>query len=96
MLLEARRPGQCGFRSGCFALRFTFGVARGATGNAAAATSARQTVQPEAGLVGGELTEHLVTALLEAYAQPGVDIISIGGLTHSAPASDISFLLEVA
>jgi nicotinate-nucleotide pyrophosphorylase (carboxylating) len=27
---------------------------------------------------------------LQAYAQPGVDVISIGALTHSAPAADLS------
>lgn len=27
---------------------------------------------------------------LRAYAQPGVDVISIGALTHSAPAADLS------
>jgi nicotinate-nucleotide pyrophosphorylase (carboxylating) len=28
------------------------------------------------------------------YAQPGVDVISIGALTHSAPAADLSLTLE--
>ena len=29
------------------------------------------------------------------YALPGVDYISVGGLTHSAPALDLSMLLDI-
>jgi len=29
------------------------------------------------------------------YALPGVDVISIGALTHSAPAADLSLTLPV-
>jgi len=39
----------------------------------------------------GDITEETVTAI----AQSGVDIISVGPLTHSAPALDISLDLEV-
>ena len=33
---------------------------------------------------------------VRAVAETGVDIISVGALTHSAPAMDISMLLEGA
>lgn len=33
---------------------------------------------------------------VRAYAEAGVDLISIGALTHSAPAVDISFKIKVA
>ena len=32
--------------------------------------------------------------ILRAYAETGVDRISVGALTHSAPAADINFLIE--
>ena len=32
---------------------------------------------------------------LSDYALPGVDVISIGALTHSAPAADLSLTLPV-
>ena len=31
---------------------------------------------------------------VRAYAETGVDRISVGALTHSAPAVDINFLIE--
>jgi len=31
---------------------------------------------------------------IHAYAETGVDRISVGALTHSAPAVDIHFLIE--
>ncbi|MFN0108839.1 MAG: nicotinate-nucleotide diphosphorylase (carboxylating), partial [Blastocatellia bacterium] len=31
---------------------------------------------------------------VRAYAEAGVDLISIGALTHSAPAVDISFKIK--
>lgn len=33
---------------------------------------------------------------LRAYAETGVDCISVGALTHSAPAADINFLIQPA
>jgi nicotinate-nucleotide pyrophosphorylase (carboxylating) len=33
-------------------------------------------------------------ATVRAIAETGVDIISVGALTHSAPSMDISMLLE--
>ena len=33
---------------------------------------------------------------VRAYAEAGVDLISIGALTHSAPAVDISFKIKPA
>ena len=35
-------------------------------------------------------------ATVRAIAETGVDIISVGALTHSAPSMDISLLLEGA
>jgi nicotinate-nucleotide pyrophosphorylase (carboxylating) len=31
---------------------------------------------------------------IRAYAETGVDAISVGALTHSAPAADMHFLIE--
>jgi nicotinate-nucleotide pyrophosphorylase (carboxylating) len=33
---------------------------------------------------------------LRAYARPGVDVISVGALTHSAPAADLSLTIKPA
>ena len=48
---------------------------------------------------GGVLLEASGGITLEnvrAYAESGVDLISIGALTHSAPAVDISFKIKPA
>jgi nicotinate-nucleotide pyrophosphorylase (carboxylating) len=31
---------------------------------------------------------------IRAYAETGVDCISVGALTHSAPSADINFLIQ--
>jgi nicotinate-nucleotide pyrophosphorylase (carboxylating) len=46
------------------------------------------------GVIGGaamvEVSGGVSLATLRAYAIPGVDVISVGALTHSAPAADLS------
>ena len=41
-----------------------------------------------------EASGGIVFETLKAHAQTGVDFISIGALTHSAPALDLSLILE--
>ncbi|MEA2138451.1 MAG: hypothetical protein QOG56_1601, partial [Solirubrobacteraceae bacterium] len=41
-----------------------------------------------------EASGGIVVDTLRAHAQTGVDFISIGALTHSAPALDLSLILE--
>ena len=43
-----------------------------------------------------EASGGITTANIRAYAEAGVDLISIGALTHSAPAVDISFKIKPA
>lgn len=43
-----------------------------------------------------EASGGITLANVRAYAEAGVDLISIGALTHSAPAVDISFKIKVA
>ena len=40
-----------------------------------------------------EVSGGVTLATLRDYALPGVDVISIGALTHSAPAADLSLTL---
>lgn len=51
-------------------------------------------VEAALALIGGtavvEVSGGVRYETLRAYAQPGVDVISIGALTHSAPAADLS------
>jgi nicotinate-nucleotide pyrophosphorylase (carboxylating) len=51
-------------------------------------------------LIGGaariEVSGGVTYATLADYARPGVDVISIGALTHSAPAADLSLTLHPA
>ena len=42
-----------------------------------------------------EASGGITLANVRAYAEAGVDLISIGALTHSAPAVDISFKLKL-
>ncbi|MFN9706934.1 MAG: nicotinate-nucleotide diphosphorylase (carboxylating), partial [Planctomycetota bacterium] len=55
-------------------------------------------VQAEAAAAGrAVLTEAsggVTLATVRAFAESGVDRISIGALTHSAPAADLSLLVE--
>ncbi len=43
-----------------------------------------------------EASGGITLANVRAYAEAGVDLISIGALTHSAPAVDISFKIKIA
>ncbi|MDX2031219.1 MAG: carboxylating nicotinate-nucleotide diphosphorylase [Blastocatellia bacterium] len=43
-----------------------------------------------------EASGGITLANVRAYAEAGVDLISIGALTHSAPAVDISFKIKMA
>jgi nicotinate-nucleotide pyrophosphorylase (carboxylating) len=54
----------------------------------------RATVAHVAGRAGLEASGRIGPGTLRAHAETGVDWISIGALTHSAPALDLSLLLE--
>ena len=41
-----------------------------------------------------EASGNVTLATIRAVAETGVDFISVGALTHSAPALDLSLLLE--
>jgi len=51
------------------------------------------------GIIGGravvELSGGITLETVRAYAETGADFISVGALTHSAPAVDINFRLEL-
>jgi len=56
-----------------------------------------QAVKTAIGLIAGaaviEVSGGVKYETLREYAMPGVDVISIGALTHSAPAADLSLTL---
>ena len=54
----------------------------------------RECVLRAAGEVRLEVSGGINAANIRAYAETGVDSISVGALTHSAPAGDIHFLIE--
>ncbi len=54
----------------------------------------RATAEHVAGRAELEASGGIVFETLKAHAQTGVDFISIGALTHSAPALDLSLILE--
>ena len=54
----------------------------------------RATAEHVAGRAELEASGGIVFETLKAHAQTGVDFISIGALTHSAPALDLSMILE--
>lgn len=54
----------------------------------------RECVRRAAGGVRLEVSGGINAANIRAYAETGVDSISVGALTHSAPAGDIHFLIE--
>jgi nicotinate-nucleotide pyrophosphorylase (carboxylating) len=54
----------------------------------------RRCVELAAGRVVVEASGGVSLATVAAIAAAGVDVISVGALTHSAPAADLSFLLE--
>jgi len=41
-----------------------------------------------------EVSGGVTLANVRAYAEAGVDFIAVGALTHSAPAADVSLLVE--
>jgi nicotinate-nucleotide pyrophosphorylase (carboxylating) len=54
----------------------------------------RECVRRAAGRVRVEVSGGINAANIRAYGETGVDSISVGALTHSAPAGDIHFLIE--
>ncbi|MCK9462079.1 MAG: carboxylating nicotinate-nucleotide diphosphorylase [Proteobacteria bacterium] len=56
----------------------------------------RRCVAAAAGRVVLEASGGVTLATMAEIAAAGVDVISVGALTHSAPAADLSFLLEGA
>ena len=54
----------------------------------------RATAEHVAGRAELEASGGIVFETLKAYAETGVDFVSIGALTHSAPALDLSLILE--
>lgn len=60
------------------------------------AAQIRRCVEAAAGRVVLEASGGVTLATIAAIAATGVDVISVGALTHSAPAADLSFLLEGA
>ena len=54
----------------------------------------RECVRRAAGRVQLEASGGISAANIRAYAETGVDAVSVGALTHSAPAADIHFLIE--
>ncbi len=54
----------------------------------------RECVERAAGRATLEVSGGIAAANIRQYAETGVDCISVGALTHSAPAADIHFLIE--
>jgi nicotinate-nucleotide pyrophosphorylase (carboxylating) len=54
----------------------------------------RECVRRAAGRVKLEVSGGVNAANIREYAETGVDFISVGALTHSAPAADVHFLIE--
>ncbi len=54
----------------------------------------RQCVERAAGRIRLEVSGGIDATNIRAYAETGVDYISVGALTHSAPAVDINFRIE--
>jgi nicotinate-nucleotide pyrophosphorylase (carboxylating) len=58
------------------------------------AEEVRECVKATAGRARLEVSGGINAANIRAYAETGVNAISVGALTHSAPAADINFLIE--
>ncbi len=56
---------------------------------------AAEWIQEIAGRAKVELSGGITLANVRAYAEAGADFVSSGAITHSAPAADISFRLEL-
>ncbi len=54
---------------------------------------ARRAVEIARGLATTEISGGITLETVRAYAETGADFVSVGALTHSAPAADISFRL---
>jgi nicotinate-nucleotide pyrophosphorylase (carboxylating) len=54
----------------------------------------RQCVERAAGHMRLEVSGGIDATNIRAYAETGVDYISVGAVTHSAPAVDINFRIE--
>jgi nicotinate-nucleotide pyrophosphorylase (carboxylating) len=54
----------------------------------------RQCVERSAGRIRLEVSGGIDATNIRAYAETGVDYISVGALTHSAPAVDINFRID--
>jgi nicotinate-nucleotide pyrophosphorylase (carboxylating) len=59
-----------------------------------APAEARECVARAAGRTTLEVSGGIDAANIRKYAETGVDFISVGALTHSAPAADVHFLIE--
>ncbi len=57
-------------------------------------TQVRECVVRASGRVGLEVSGGISLSNIREYAETGVDYISVGALTHSAPAADVHFLIE--
>ncbi len=55
----------------------------------------REAVSQVAGRAELEASGGVTLATLRAVAATGVDFVSVGALTHSAPALDLSLILEL-
>jgi nicotinate-nucleotide pyrophosphorylase (carboxylating) len=53
-------------------------------------------IREVAGRAKVELSGGITLETVRAYAEAGADFVSAGAITHSAPAMDISFRLELA
>jgi nicotinate-nucleotide pyrophosphorylase (carboxylating) len=56
----------------------------------------RQCVERATGRIRLEVSGGIDATNIRAYAETGVDYISVGALTHSAPAVDINFRIDPA
>ncbi|HEX5430506.1 MAG TPA: nicotinate-nucleotide diphosphorylase (carboxylating), partial [Bryobacteraceae bacterium] len=56
---------------------------------------AAQWIRRIAGRAKVELSGGITLQTVRAYAETGADFVSVGALTHSAPAADINFSLEL-
>jgi nicotinate-nucleotide pyrophosphorylase (carboxylating) len=60
-----------------------------------APSEAKQWIAQIAGQATVELSGGITLATVRAYAETGADYVSCGALTHSAPAADLNFRLEL-
>jgi nicotinate-nucleotide pyrophosphorylase (carboxylating) len=58
-------------------------------------TEAREWIQHIAGRASVEISGGVTLDTVRAYAETGADFVSVGAITHSAPAVDLNFRLEL-